>query len=120
MSSTESDQIGLTFLPTILLEAVVNASTEEITYRASFLSVLENLVGQQQAVYMVAVYFGLIHFYGIPYGVVGVLLAGFLGWILAKSIQDTGGFFWAWFIHFWQDVWIFAFMAIGSIIPGGG
>ena len=69
---------------------------------------------------MVAVYFGLIHFYGIPYGVVGVLLAGFLGWILAKSIQDTGGFFWAWFIHFWQDVWIFAFMAIGSIIPGDG
>jgi hypothetical protein len=68
---------------------------------------------------MVAVYFGIMHFYGVPYGVVGVLLAGFLGWILAKSMQETRGLFWAWFIHFWQDVWIFSFLAIGSITPGG-
>ena len=104
----------------ILLAAALNAFNEEVTYKASFLSVLEGPVGPHQAVYMVAAYFGIGHYYGVPYGVIGVLLAGFLGWFLAKSMQETRGLFWAWFIHFWQDVWIFSFMAIGSILPGGG
>ena len=69
---------------------------------------------------MVAVFFGIWHFYGVPYGVIGVVLATFLGWLLARSMQETRGLFWAWFVHFWQDVWIFMFLAIGSIIPGGG
>jgi hypothetical protein len=111
---------ALPFLPAILLTAALNAFNEEVTYKASFLSVLENPVGARQALYMVALYFGIGHFYGVPYGVVGVILATFLGWILAKSMQETHGLFWAWFIHFWQDVWIFSFLAIGSIIPGGG
>jgi len=111
---------ALPFLPAILLAAALNAFTEEITYKASFLSVLEEPVGPRQALYMVAVYFGIGHFYGVPYGVIGVLLAAFMGWLLAKSMQETRGLFWAWFIHFLQDVWIFAFLAIGSIIPGGG
>ncbi len=109
----------LPYLPAILLAAALNAFNEEMTYKASFLSVLESPVGPRQALYMVAAFFGIGHFYGVPYGVVGVILATFLGWMLAKSMQETGGFFWAWFIHFWQDVWIFSFLAIGSIIPGG-
>jgi hypothetical protein len=111
---------ALPFLPVVILSAALNAFNEEVTYKASFLSVLEDSVGPRQALYMVAVYFGLAHYYGVPYGVVGVLLATFLGWILARSMQETRGLFWAWFIHFWQDVWIFSFLAIGSIIPGGG
>jgi len=111
---------ALPYLPVVLLAAALNAFNEEVTYKASFLSVLDGPVGPRQALYMTAVYFGIGHFYGVPYGVVGVLLAGFLGWFLARSMQDTRGMFWAWFIHFWQDVWIFGFMAIGSIIPGGG
>jgi hypothetical protein len=110
---------ALPFLPAILLAAALNAFYEELTYKASILSVLESPVGPGQALYMVAAFFGIWHFYGVPYGLVGVLLATFLGWILAKSMQETGGFFWAWFIHFWQDVWIFSFLAIGSITPGG-
>jgi hypothetical protein len=27
---------------------------------------------------------------------------------------------WAWFVHFWQDVWIFSFLAAGHITAGGG
>jgi len=69
---------------------------------------------------LMAAYFGIGHFYGIPYGVIGVLMAGFLGWFLGKSMLETRGLGWAWFIHFWQDVLIFAFLAIGSITPGGG
>lgn len=110
---------ALPFLPAVLLAAALNAFNEEMTYKASFLSVLENPVSPRQALFMVAFYFGVGHFYGVPYGVIGVLLATFLGWILAKSMQETRGLFWAWFIHFLQDVWIFAFLAIGSITPGG-
>jgi hypothetical protein len=66
-----------------------------------------------------AAYFGLLHYYGVPYGVVGVLMAGLLGWLLGKSMLETRGLFWAWFIHLIQDVLIFSFLAIGSITPGG-
>ncbi len=111
---------ALPYLPVIFIAAAMNAFYEEVTYKASFLSVLEGPVGPRQALYMVAVFFGIWHFYGVPYGVIGIVLATFLGWLLARSMQETRGLFWAWFVHFWQDVWIFMFLAIGSIIPGGG
>lgn len=111
---------ALPYLPFVILFAATNAFNEEVTYKASFLSVLDGAVGPRHALYMVAAFFGIAHFYGIPYGLVGVALATFLGWILAKSMQETGGLFWAWFIHFWQDVWIFSFLAIGAIMAGGG
>lgn len=109
----------LPFLPGIFLAAALNAFNEEMTYKASFLSVLEDVVGKRQSLLLMAAYFGILHFYGVPYGVVGVILATFLGWFLGKSMLETRGLFWAWFIHFWQDVLIFAFMVIGSITPGG-
>lgn len=111
---------ALPFLPAVFLAAALNAFNEEMTYKASFLSVLEDLVGKHQALWLMAAYFGIGHFYGIPYGVIGVLMAGFLGWFLGKSMLETRGLWWAWFIHFIQDVLIFAFLAIGSIVPGGG
>jgi CAAX amino terminal protease family. len=111
---------ALPFLPFVLIAAVLNAFNEEMTYKASFLSVLENVVGKYQALWLMAAYFGIGHFYGIPYGVIGVIMAGFLGWFLGKSMLETRGLGWAWLIHFVQDVLIFAFLAIGSIVPGGG
>ena len=110
---------ALPFIPAILIAAALNAFNEEMTYKASFLSVLEDSVGKQHALLLMAAYFGIGHFYGVPYGVVGVLMAGFLGWFLGKSMLETRGLWWAWFIHFWQDVLIFSFLAIGSITPGG-
>jgi membrane protease YdiL (CAAX protease family) len=110
----------LPFLPAVLIAAALNAFTEEIAYKASFLSVLEEPLGKHQALWLMAAYFGIAHYYGIPYGVIGVVLAGFLGWFLGKSMLETRGLWWAWFIHFLQDVRIFLFLAIGSIIPGGG
>ena len=108
------------FIPAILISAALNAFNEEITYKASFLSTLEEVVGKQQALLLMAAYFGIGHFYGVPYGVIGVLMAGFLGWFLGKSMLETRGLWWAWLIHFVQDVLIFSFLAIGSIMPGGG
>ncbi len=110
---------ALPFLPAVLLAAALNALNEEMTYKASFLSVLEGPAGRGQALLLMAAYFGLGHYYGVPYGVVGVLMAGFFGWLLGKSMLETRGLFWAWFIHFWQDVLIFSFMVIGSMTPGG-
>jgi hypothetical protein len=110
---------ALPFLPAVFLVAALNAFNEEMTYKASFLSVLEDVVGKHQTLWLMAAYFGIGHFYGIPYGVIGVLMAGFLGWFLGKSMLETRGLWWAWFIHFIQDVLIFAFLAIGSIVPGG-
>jgi len=52
---------------------------------------------------------------GVPYGVIGVTMATFLGWLSGKAMLETRGFFWAWFIHVVQDVLIFSFMAAGSI-----
>ncbi|MFZ1411409.1 MAG: CPBP family intramembrane glutamic endopeptidase [Micropruina sp.] len=108
------------FLPAVFLAAALNAFNEEVTYKASLLSVLEGSVGPGQALWMVSAYFGIGHYYGVPYGLIGVGMAFFLGWLLGRSMLETRGLFWAWFIHFWQDVLIFSFLAIGSITPGGG
>lgn len=110
---------ALPLLPAVLLLATMNAFSEELNYRASLLATLEPVVGRQQSLLLTAAVFGLAHFYGVPYGVIGVIMSGFLGWILGKSMLETRGMFWAWFIHFCQDVLIFSFMAIGSITPGG-
>ncbi len=110
----------LPFLPVVLLAAAFNAFNEEMTYKASFLSVLVGAVGKRQALLLMAAFFGILHYYGIPYGIIGVLMASLLGWLLGKSMLETGGLFWAWFIHFVQDVLIFTFLAIGSIAAGGG
>jgi hypothetical protein len=110
----------LPYLPVVLIAAASNAFYEEVSWKASFLSVLEGTVGRQQALLLMAAYFGIGHFYGVPYGIIGVILAGFMGWLLGKSMLETRGLWWAWFIHFLQDVWIFLFLAIGSITPGGG
>ncbi|MEZ4672441.1 MAG: CPBP family intramembrane glutamic endopeptidase [Anaerolineae bacterium] len=115
------DSLGqvIPFLPIVFLAAAMNAFSEEMAFRASLLAPLLNVVGKSQALLMTAALFGLWHFYGVPYGVLGVVMAGFLGWLLGKSMLETRGLFWAWFIHFWQDVVIFIFIAIGSVTSGG-
>ncbi len=110
---------ALPLLPMVLLFAAMNAFSEELNYRASLLSTLEVEIGQTQALLLTAAFFGIGHYYGVPYGIVGVLMAGLLGWLLGKAMLETRGFFWPWFIHFWQDVLIFSFMAIGSVVAGG-
>jgi hypothetical protein len=59
-----------------------------------------------------AIVFGLVHFGGIPHGLIDMLMAGFLGWFLAKSVMETQGLFWAWLIHFIQD----AVIGIGFMV----
>jgi membrane protease YdiL (CAAX protease family) len=106
-------------LPAVLVLAAMNAFNEELTYRSTLLASLERVVGPRQALWNAALFFGLAHYFGVPYGILGVVMSTFLGWMLGKSMLETRGFFWAWLIHFVQDVLIFSFMAAGSIAPGG-
>jgi hypothetical protein len=109
----------LPLLPAVLLFAAMNAFNEELPYRAALLPQLVPAIGKRHALLIPAAGFGLGHYYGVPYGVVGVLLAGFLGYILGKSMLETRGFFWAWFIHLLMDILIFTFEAMGAVTPGG-
>jgi membrane protease YdiL (CAAX protease family) len=109
----------LPLLPFILLFAASNAFGEEMLYRASWLAALENQLGKTQALLMTAVYFGIAHFYGVPYGLTGILMAFIPGWLMGKAMLETRGFFWAWFIHLCMDTVIFFFMALGTVTTGG-
>jgi len=110
---------ALPLLPFVLLFAASNAFGEEMLYRAPWLAALESPIGPAQALLMTAAYFGISHYYGVPYGVLGVIMAFIPGWLNGKAMLETRGFFWAWFIHFWMDVVIFFFMALGAVSPGG-
>lgn len=41
-------------------------------------------------------------------------MAGLMGWLLAKSVAETNGIFWAWTIHFLQDVVIISALALAA------
>jgi membrane protease YdiL (CAAX protease family) len=106
---------ALPLIPAALLIAVINAFNEEFTLRAAPISELLRAVGKKQALMITTVLFGLGHFYGVPSGLLGVLLSSFLGWFLGKSMLETKGFFWAWLIHFLPDAFIFTFFAISAV-----
>lgn len=86
--------------------SATNALTEELITRWA---IVESLDGQwaRYAPWVAALVFGSVHWFGIPGGPIGALMAGFLGWLTARSIQDIRGIGWAWIIHFCQDVLIF-------------
>ena len=110
---------ALPFLPMVLVLAAMNAFAEEVSFRGTLLAPLRNGVNQSQAVLLTSAFFGIGHYYGVPYGIVGVIMASALGWYLGKCMVETKGIVWPWLIHFLQDVLIFSFMAIGAIVAGG-
>jgi membrane protease YdiL (CAAX protease family) len=79
-------------------------------YRIGIVSPLKGLLTPTTIFLISATIFGLAHVNGMPSGIIGMSLAGILGFVLAKSVYETNGFFWAWIIHFLQDVVI-----IGSL-----
>lgn len=105
---------ALGLMPSILLISALNAFNEEVTYRSAQLGSLEPAVGTQQAWWITAVLFAIMHYYSAVNRVAGVLLTVFMGWMLAKAMLETRGFFWPWLIHSTQDVIILWFIAGGS------
>ena len=104
----------LVFLPWVVLFSLTNSFSEEVVYR---LGVIVPLAGSVDTTYLLlfsAIAFGAPHLRGMPNGIVGALMAGFLGWLLAKSVVETNGIFWAWLIHFLQDVVIFSAVVMAA------
>lgn len=102
------------FLPWIIATALLNAANEEFQFRCVLLAHLRSAVTAAEAVLMTAVLFGIGHYFGQPSGPIGVLMAGFAGWIWARSMVETGGAAWAFIIHMVQDVVIFSFLALAA------
>lgn len=94
----------------VLVFSLTNSFAEEMIFRIGLIAPLAKIVSPDTLFFVSALIFGLAHFWGMPNGIIGVLLAGVLGYVLAKSVYETNGFFWAWTIHFLQDILI-----IGSL-----
>lgn len=102
----------LSLLPVIFLLAASNSLVEELIFRLTIVANLETTEYKTRAPLLSGIIFGGAHYFGAPGGLPGVLMAGFLGWFLAKSMQETGGMFWAWTIHFILDVIIFSILLL--------
>ena len=97
----------LPYMPWVLLFSLTNSFSEEVIYRLGVIVPLAGSVDVEYILLISATVFGAPHLRGMPNGIVGALMAGLLGWLLAKSVLETNGIFWAWFIHFLQDIVIF-------------
>lgn len=104
----------LAALPFAMALALSNSLVEEIIFRHSVVTAFENHELKRFAPLASGVIFGCAHYFGAPGGFLGVLMAGFLGWLLAKSMQETGGIFWAWAIHACLDMVIFSAMLMAG------
>jgi membrane protease YdiL (CAAX protease family) len=103
----------------ILLFALTNSFSEEVIFRLGVIVPLAGNVDPNIIMLLSAVIFGVPHLRGMPNGPVGALMAGFLGWLLAKSLLETHGMFWAWLIHFLQDVVIFIALLLSALHNSG-
>mgnify|MGYP003382630463 FL=1 len=105
----------LSALPSVLLWVLffsaLNAFSEEAIFRLAIVAPLYGKLTVSTILLISAALFGVPHYFGTPSGIPGVLMAGFLGWLLALSLIETQGLLVAWALHFVQDVVI-----IGSTI----
>jgi membrane protease YdiL (CAAX protease family) len=101
-------------LPAILLFAAINAFNEEMLFRAAPMATLGGAMGRREAILLGVALFAVPHYFGIPFGLVGMAMAAVLaGWLL-KCLLETRGLFWPWTIHFVQDILIFAVITAGA------
>jgi membrane protease YdiL (CAAX protease family) len=97
-------------LPISIGFSLVNSFVEESITRLGVVIALKGIIPDKYIMVASGILFGSVHYFGTPGGLVGIFVAGFLGWFLAKSILETKGFFWAWLIHFLQDIAIITAM----------
>ena len=98
-----------------LVAALLNAWWEESAFRAGPLSMLQRAVGPGAGVVLLALFFGLGHFYGgIPSGPMGFVATGAVGLLLGRALIETRGLAWPVGLHFSIDAVIFTFLALAS------
>ncbi len=89
------------------LSALMNAFAEEVLYRSALLPQVLPLFGKGASLILVAAWFGMAHYFGLPSGVTGVILTGIGGWVFAKSMVETRGLGAPLFMHFVSDFTIY-------------
>ncbi|MCZ7544241.1 MAG: CPBP family intramembrane metalloprotease [Anaerolineae bacterium] len=94
--------------------AVINAFAEEFLYRSALLPQVLPFFGKGASLILVAAWFGLGHYFGMPSGVTGVLLTTIGGWIFAKSMVETRGMGWPLFLHFVSDFTIYVVILLAG------
>jgi len=92
----------------IILISLTNSFSEEMIYRFVIHGNLMSIMAKTKVLVLSSILFGLPHFLGFPNGIMGVIMAGVLGYILSKATYETHGLGIAWGIHFLQDVIIFS------------
>ena len=92
--------------------AAMNAFTEEAIFRLPYVTMGENDTDSRAyGLIMGAAVFGVLHYWGVaPNGFIGAIMSTFLGFFLAKSMQETRGFYWAFMIHFMLDLVVMLFI----------
>ncbi|MCU0470623.1 MAG: CPBP family intramembrane metalloprotease [Arcicella sp.] len=95
------------FIPWIVIFALLNSFSEEIIFRLAVNGNLMNYIPKLRVLLISAILFGLPHYQGYPNGIMGVIMAGVLGYVLSKATYETEGIGIAWTIHFVQDLIIF-------------
>lgn len=118
-------------LPAAVPLSLANATSEELIFRVALLqgipaTVPATVLGAGGVAIASGILFGLPHYGGRPGGAVGVVLAGFLGWLACTATLQTGGIGWAWVLHVVLDVVILGVViaaersAPGSAAAGAG
>jgi membrane protease YdiL (CAAX protease family) len=94
--------------------AAMNSFAEEFLYRSALIPQVLPLFGKGATLMLVPAWFGLAHYFGVPNGLTGVLLAGIGGWFFAKSMIETRGIAWAWFLHFLADFTVYLLLLLAG------
>jgi CAAX protease family protein len=94
--------------------AAMNSFAEEFLYRSALIPQVLPLFGKGATLMLVPAWFGLAHYFGVPNGLTGVLLAGIGGWFFAKSMIETHGMAWAWFLHFLADFTVYLVLMLAG------
>jgi membrane protease YdiL (CAAX protease family) len=96
--------------------ALLNAFWEEAAFRAAPLSMLQRAIGPSAGVVILAIWFGLGHYYGgIPSGPMGAFAAGAVALLFGRAMIETHGLAWPLALHFAGDFVIYTFLAIASV-----
>lgn len=101
----------------ILVFALANSLMEGIMYRNAVLSALSKYLNNEQSAILAGALFGVAHYYGVPGGIIGMVVSSFLGWYMCRSMLETRGFASSWIIHFMQDTVVFSTLVLlGNLI----
>jgi membrane protease YdiL (CAAX protease family) len=94
--------------------AAMNSFAEEFLYRAALIPQVLPVFGKSSTLVLVPIWFGLAHWFGVPSGLTGVILATIGGWFFAKSMIETRGLAWAWFLHFLADFTVYVVLLLAG------